>query len=244
MTHPDGSLLVAIDTATRTAVLALGSPDGSLVAVDAWTAGHRHGEELLARLDALLRAAGAADGGRVALGRIAGIIVGTGPGAFTGLRVGIATAKALSVGLGVPIVGVPTGTALLLAAGLPDGELLLPAGPTDRYLVTHGRALLVPAGTEPPLEPEAIDPGASVTSPIEPGAMLVAVDLVDRAPAPALARGIDAVDGLAAALLRLGAARLVAGDTDDVAMLAPEYVTLPRGVAAAAGEVAWSPARR
>jgi len=251
MTHPGRPLLVVIDSATRTAVVALGRPDGSLVVADAWAAGHRHGEELLARLDALL---GRAGDGRATLARVAGIVVGTGPGAFTGLRVGIATAKALAVGLGVPMVGVPTGTALLAAAGLPDGALLLPAGPTDRYLVTRGRALLVPAGTEPPLA-LSLEPGAPVeplpgsaplpesAPPAEPLPTLVAVDLADRAPAPALARGNVAVDGLATALLHLGAARLAAGDVDDVATLAPEYVTLPRGVAAAAGEVTWSPAR-
>lgn len=251
MTRPGGPLLVVIDTATRTAVLALGRPDGSLVGTVAWTAGHRHGEELLARLDSLLDDA---TGGRAALARVAGIIVGTGPGAFTGLRVGIATAKALAVGLGVPIAGVPTGTALLAAAGLPDGALLLPAGPTDRYLVTSGRALLVPAGTEPPYAP-SIEPGGPVGPMPEAWAtlearptsdawpMLVAVDLADRAPAPALARGVAAVGGLAAVLARLGASRLAAGDLDDAATLAPEYVTLPRGVAAAAGEVTWSPAR-
>jgi hypothetical protein len=38
----------------------------------------------------------------------------------------------------------------------------------------------------------------------------------------------------------LGAARLAAGQTDDLAGLVPEYVTLPRGVATAAGEVSWS----
>ena len=45
---------------------------------------------------------------------------------------------------------------------------------------------------------------------------------------------------LAAELLRLGAARLAAGDADDLALLVPDYVTLPRGVAATSGEVAWS----
>jgi hypothetical protein len=48
--------------------------------------------------------------------------------------------------------------------------------------------------------------------------------------------------GLAAALLGLGAARLREG-VNDGAALVPEYVTMPRGVTTAAGEVAWSPAR-
>ena len=54
-----------------------------------------------------------------------------------------------------------------------------------------------------------------------------------------LALGAEAEAGLAAALVRLGARRLAAGG-DDVARLVPEYVTLPRGVSVAKGEVRWS----
>jgi hypothetical protein len=74
---------------------------------------------------------------------------------------------------------------------------------------------------------------------LSPGTTLVAVDLPDRAPREALALGLRAEEGLAAALLRLGVARLAAGG-DDVARLVPEYVTLPRGVLIAKGEVRWS----
>ena len=70
--------------------------------------------------------------------------------------------------------------------------------------------------------------------------MLVAVDLDGRAPVEATARGDGARDGLANALMRLGTQRYAAGDEDDLARLVPDYVTLPRGVRAATGEVAWS----
>jgi hypothetical protein len=72
--------------------------------------------------------------------------------------------------------------------------------------------------------------------------LLIAVDLPGRAPAAALERGEDAVGALAPALLAEGCAALRAG-RDDGAHVAPEYVTLPRGVAAVQGEVAWSPGR-
>ena len=72
------------------------------------------------------------------------------------------------------------------------------------------------------------------------GERLVAVDLVDRAPGDATARGERARGGIGSALIRIGAARLAAGDVDDLARLIPEYVTLPRGVRASTGEVAWS----
>ena len=218
-----GSIL-AIDTSGIRALVALGDAGGSLVAERRWAAGYRHGEELLTRIDEMLSTQG------VALTDLSGIVVGTGPGAFTGLRVGLATAKALARGLELAIAGVPTAEALLAAPGLAgsiEGRravLLLPAGPSDRVMVRGGDAVLVKGGEEPELSKQDV---------------VVAVDLPDRAPVAALALGDIAEEGLGVALLRLGAVRLAAGG-DDVALLVPEYVTLPRGVATMKGEVRWS----
>ncbi|HYN48469.1 MAG TPA: tRNA (adenosine(37)-N6)-threonylcarbamoyltransferase complex dimerization subunit type 1 TsaB [Candidatus Nanopelagicales bacterium] len=230
--RPSAPPVLAIETATTRALVALGTLDGELIAVEEWEAGHRHAEELLVRIAALLARAGV---GRPGPGVLAGIVAGTGPGGFTGLRVGLATAHGIARAAAAPLVGVPTGVALAAAAretgAVPPGveiALLLPAGPAGRYLVRDGRALLAP-----PAEPTD-DPA--------PGAVLVAVDLAGRAPEEAAARGALARTGLAAALLGLGAARLREG-ADDGATLAPEYVTMPRGVRVATGEVAWSPAR-
>jgi hypothetical protein len=112
-------------------------------------------------------------------------------------------------------------------AGGFEGEqavLLLPAGPSDRVVVSGGRASLARGSDEPE---------------IEPGATVVAVDLTGRAPAAALALGVQAESGLAASLVRLGVERLASGG-DDVARLVPEYVSLPRGVPVMKGEVRWS----
>jgi tRNA threonylcarbamoyl adenosine modification protein YeaZ len=229
---PTAPPILAIETATTRALVALATLDGDLLAVDEWEVGHRHAEELLVRIGALLARAGIV---RPGPGVVAGIVAGTGPGGFTGLRVGLATAHGIARAAAAPLVGIPTGVALAAAARaagvVPPGAeaaLLLPAGPSGRYLVRDGRATLAP-----PDEP-AGDPA--------PDAVLVAVDLAGRAPEHAVARGVAAREGLAAALVALGAARLRAG-ADDGAALAPEYVTMPRGVIAAAGEVAWSPAR-
>ena len=224
--------ILAIETATTRAIVALGTLDGELIVADEWEAGHRHAEELLVRIAVLLERVGIV---RPGPGVLAGIVAGTGPGGFTGLRVGLATAHGMARAAAVPLVGVPTGVALVAAArsrgAVPAGAevaLLLPAGPAARYIVRDGRAILAPPG-EPTDDPA-------------PGAVLVAVDLAGRAPGEATARGAVARAGLAAALLDLGAARLRAGE-DDGAALVPEYVTMPRGGAAAVGEVAWSPAR-
>jgi tRNA threonylcarbamoyl adenosine modification protein YeaZ len=215
------SWLLAIDTATNRVVVAAAALDGTPLGVSSWEAGRTHGAQLL---PAIGRLTGEANLRR---SRIRGVIVGTGPGAFTGLRVGIATAKALAHEVGVPIVGISSGAALLAASGTGEhGLLLLPAGPNDRLAVRAGSApVLLPGGTEP-----------TVAS----GDILVTLDLAGRAPADALARGEAARSGFAAALVRLGAARLAAGDADDLARLVPDYVSLPRGVERESGEVAWS----
>ena len=167
--------ILAIDTSGTNALVALGDADGTLLAERRWIAGYRHGEELLTRIDETLVTTG------VALTDLSGIVVGTGPGAFTGLRVGLATAKGLSHGLATPIAGVATSEALLLAASRAGEQrgtqaaLLLPAGPSDRVVVFEGRATLLRGGEEPDLEP---------------GTTVVAVDLPDRASPEALAMSV------------------------------------------------------
>jgi len=226
---PEGVVLV-VDTATTRVVVAVATLAGRTRAVATWEAGYRHGETLLPSIVRIL-----ADE-RLDRSQLTGFIIGTGPGAFTGLRVGIATVKGLVHGLGRPLVGISTAEALLSSASrlaasdpaglLPRPVLLLPAGPSDRIVVRPGEdPVLLTGGREPDL--------AS-------GEWLVAVDLDGRAPAEALQRGEAARERLADELAALGTARLRDGRPDDPAGLVPEYVTLPRGITSESGEVAWS----
>lgn len=218
----DAGWLLALDTSTATIVVAAGSPAGRVLAAEAFEGRYLHSRELLPAVVRMI------DGAVLRIADLAGIVVGTGPGAFTGLRVGIATAKTLAHELRRPLVGIPSSTALLAAAG-EDAVLWLPSGPRDRVMVRAGADPLVVPGDEQ-------GPTNGV------GHREVAVDLTGRASDIALARGRQAVAGLPAALLRLGAARLAAGESDDPERLVPGYASAPRGTQAEApeGSVTWS----
>jgi tRNA threonylcarbamoyladenosine biosynthesis protein TsaB len=101
----------------------------------------RHAEALLVELEEAVRAAGGWD----AMDLLA---VGIGPGSFTGLRVGLATARAIAQALGKPVA--PVGTLAALAAGISE----LGAKGRSRLAVLDGRrgeafaALFGPEGEE------------------------------------------------------------------------------------------------
>jgi tRNA threonylcarbamoyladenosine biosynthesis protein TsaB len=72
---------------------------------------------LMPQLDSTLKSLG------LSPSRIDLVAAGVGPGTFTGVKVGVACAKAVAMGLGVPMVGMPTLD--LLAAGAPDSADLV-----------------------------------------------------------------------------------------------------------------------
>jgi tRNA threonylcarbamoyladenosine biosynthesis protein TsaB len=89
--------MLAVATATAQVSVAMGGPDG-LIGSLTLRQGRRHGETLAPAIESLGRLAG------VPLRRMDRIAVDTGPGLFTGLRVGVATAKALGAALDRPVV--------------------------------------------------------------------------------------------------------------------------------------------
>ena len=103
------NVLVAIETSTDAGSVAIGSGRELLgeVVIGART---RHAESLLPALEFLLRST------HTSRRALRGIIVGAGPGSFTGVRVAAATARGLAHGLGVPLYAYSSLAALALDA--------------------------------------------------------------------------------------------------------------------------------
>jgi tRNA threonylcarbamoyladenosine biosynthesis protein TsaB len=92
-------LAVAIETSTPQTTVALGTEQGVIAsALLSW--GKGHSEIVLPALHQLL------EWSEIDLQQVGGVAVGLGPGLFTGLRVGVSTARALAQVLGVPVVGI------------------------------------------------------------------------------------------------------------------------------------------
>ena len=104
-------MLLAFDTATSAVTVAVADGDHVLASVTSIDA-RRHGELLAPAIVAVLAEAG------VDRRQLTAIAVGVGPGPFTGLRVGLVTARTLGAVLAVPVLGVCTHDHLALASGL------------------------------------------------------------------------------------------------------------------------------
>lgn len=106
-------LLLALDTATPAVTVAL--HDGSRVlAASHQVDARRHGELLLPAVDRVLAEAG------TKLDAVSDIVVGVGPGPYTGLRVGLVTAATFGAALDVPVHGLCSLDGLAYAAGLDE----------------------------------------------------------------------------------------------------------------------------
>jgi tRNA threonylcarbamoyladenosine biosynthesis protein TsaB len=91
--------VLAVDTATAQVGVAVGSEDGTVAEVRL-ARGRRHAEQLAPAIRYVLEESG------VGVGDLAAVAVGVGPGLFTGVRVGVTTAKVMAHALGVPAVPV------------------------------------------------------------------------------------------------------------------------------------------
>lgn len=143
--------ILAFDTSAAHCAAALLAGDSCLVRIEPMPRGQA--ERLLPLLEDLLAEAGLRWGDLAALG------VGVGPGNFTGTRIGVAAARGLALGLGVPAVGVTLFEALALGQ---DCTVVADArrGMAHAQCFAEGRAtaaaVMVPQDAPLPFDPGAV----------------------------------------------------------------------------------------
>ena len=140
-------MLLAFDTATPQVTVALHDGDG-IVAEYAASEAMRHGEMLAPGIAAVLDRAGAISQD------ITAVAVGVGPGPFTGLRVGLVTARTMALALEIPVYGVCTLDVLAAEAiddGLEDFVVATDARRKEVYVASYvaGRRVSGPAVVKP-----------------------------------------------------------------------------------------------
>lgn len=154
--------VVALETSSHSASIAV-RIDGHELATDV-EAQRAHASDLLPALTRLLGALGTGPAD------IATVLVGTGPGSYTGLRVGIATALGLARGAGAQVLGVPSGETLVFGALPAGGEavVLLDARQGQLYFAHYQRtdvdviALSAPCVLTPAELPRHLPPNARI----------------------------------------------------------------------------------
>ena len=146
MSRSETMLILAFDTATDVATSAL--VDGEEVLGERTS----RAVTVLEDIDALLRQAGAHTR------ELEGVAVGTGPGSFTGVRIGLATARGLALGLGLRVAGVSTLDAL--AAGAPGALPVIDARRGEVFVLQDEPRVLAPAELELPPGTVCVGSGA------------------------------------------------------------------------------------
>ncbi|HEY0627751.1 MAG TPA: tRNA (adenosine(37)-N6)-threonylcarbamoyltransferase complex dimerization subunit type 1 TsaB [Sphingomicrobium sp.] len=139
-------MILALDTSTAACTAALLERDGTIVASRDEMIGRGHAERLVPLIEEMLD-------GHVP----SKILVGVGPGSFTGLRVGIAAAHGMAIGWSIPLSGM--NSLALLAASAPAGEGKVTAavagGHGELFVQTFDRRKLTATGPILNLTPQA-----------------------------------------------------------------------------------------
>jgi len=224
--------LLAFDTATPATTVALALDDEEVL-----TRRHdpRPGErpghvaELLPLALALL------DEAALTLGELDRIAVGVGPGTFTGLRIGVATAQGLAHAHGVPLVGVSTLRALAAGAAIdaPAIVAVLDARRGEAFAAAWGAGPAVAGNpaAEPLLAPAALAPGAlgEAVKRLPSGAVAVGDGAIRFRDALEAAGALVPEDGSAAHRVDAAVhARLAAGmEPQAPETVLPAYLRLP-----------------
>ncbi len=218
-------MILAIDTATEYASLALYSPNG-LRAEESWLAGRNHTVEVMPRLNRMLKLA------HLKVSDLTALAVSLGPGSFTGVRIGLSIAKGLALPHKLPVIGIST----LEIVTHPLRRLKLPVW----AIVQAGRGRIIAAcyaemdGVWQVQVTPQLTTFEALAGQISQPALCSGE--IDHAAAQLLQRGSEQKAMVVSPALRLRRAgylaemavlRLEAGDQDDPDALVPIYISTP-----------------
>ncbi len=217
-------LLLALDTATDRCSVAL-LRDGAVRAEATIREPRSHAARLVPLIGDVLAGAG------VPVHDLDAVAVSAGPGSFTGLRIGVSTAKGLAVAAEAALVAVPTLAALALGAG-PSAAPVLTALPSRRgevYAALYHVADPTPKAVAAPaaLDLDALAGWLGEAGFPESGPLRLTGDgaprVLEALGAPSWREPVEAARA-AAAVGRLGWARFQRGETENVAAFEPYYL--------------------
>ncbi|WP_037356875.1 tRNA (adenosine(37)-N6)-threonylcarbamoyltransferase complex dimerization subunit type 1 TsaB [Selenomonas sp. FC4001] len=216
--------ILAIDTATQVSSVAV-LKEGRLLAELTMQGKLTHSETLLPHIEQVLKMAA------VAKEELTGIAVSNGPGSFTGLRIGLAAAKAMSYVLGLPLVGVSTLQALAYQLPAPGVRVmcLLDAQKGNAYVESYrweNNSLQVVDSVQVAKITDIVAACANMNEQV-----ILLGDAVQKKvagklelPANVSVAPPHIVMPRAACVAMLGQAKLMAGETDNVMDLEPVYI--------------------
>ena len=213
MTNHDTTAILAIESSGKRLKLALSFGGDRLVKLDE-EVNRSHGQVIIRKIEHLLQSAA------LAKGEIGAIVVGIGPGSFTGLRIGLAVAKGMATALSIPIVGV---SHMEIAEQLIGSEfdhqmVLLPFKSESVFIVPM---------IDGKIERSKVNAVSFEALAGFVQSMPVAAVGFDPQSATALAfhkAGMRVIDFDASDLVTIGRQKLQAGRVDDLATLEPMYL--------------------
>ena len=215
-------LVMGIETSTMQGGVALLSEQG-LLSEYLLNIKATHTERLLPSIDRVLRDAGKT------LSQVEGISVATGPGSFTGLRIGLSTAKGLAVAAGKPVIGVSTLEAMAWTLPFCVHQIcpILDARKGEIYcaLFRHEGDRLIRLMDEAALSPDLLVGRIQERTVFLGDGLPVYGDLLKgRLGELALFPPFSQRGGRPAAVAELGRRRLLQGQHDEISEMAPRYL--------------------
>jgi tRNA threonylcarbamoyladenosine biosynthesis protein TsaB len=212
-------MLLSLNTCGNTASVALGVADPNEVRIVATAelAVRTYSARLIPEIASLLESKFAT------LRDVEAIVVVKGPGSFTGIRVGLSTAKGLAEGAGIPVIAVSRLALLANASGLPHVLAAVDAGRGEYYVGEYRNGKM--------LSEMLLNSEDTVATAGQPGAGVLVCDESRADEAPASPCSALAICGPvyvqppdAAEALRFSLVRFRAGDFDDLETLDANYL--------------------